>query len=121
MATSYHSQATTTGADIARALASTLGQANGVIKTTQEFPTPPSGPAGRHIQTSPKKKYRHVAALHSKTQSSCLSHESEVAPSFLGFRNLMVLVLSEHLPRQTYVDVLMLINLFSRHEPPSSH
>jgi diacylglycerol O-acyltransferase 1 len=40
-----------------------------------------------------KKKYRHVAVLHSKSQSSCLSHEATVSPSFLGFRNLMVLVL----------------------------
>ncbi len=121
MATSYHSQATTTGADIARALSSTLGQANGVVKTTQEAPTPPRGPAGRHIQTSPKKKYRHVAALHSKTQPSCLSHESEAAPSFLGFRNLMVLVLSEHCPNQTYLYVHVLMTLLSRHEPTSHH
>jgi diacylglycerol O-acyltransferase-1 len=40
-----------------------------------------------------KKKYRHVAAVHSKPRTSCLSHESDAAPSFLGFRNLMVLVL----------------------------
>lgn len=40
-----------------------------------------------------KKKYRHVAAFHCKVQSSCLSHEGPVTPSFLGFRNLMVLVL----------------------------
>ena len=48
------------------------------------------------IRTLPvaKKKYRHVAAVHSKPRASCLSHDSEVAPSFLGFRNLMVIVLS---------------------------
>ncbi|KAL1908360.1 hypothetical protein Sste5344_005888 [Sporothrix stenoceras] len=40
-----------------------------------------------------QRKYRHVAAIHSKTQPSCLSHESTVSPSFLGFRNLMVIVL----------------------------
>jgi diacylglycerol O-acyltransferase 1 len=40
------------------------------------------------------KKYRHVAAVHSKDRTSCLSHDSEIAPSFLGFRNLMVIVLS---------------------------
>ena len=39
-------------------------------------------------------KYRHVAAVHSKPRTSCLSHDSDSAPSFLGFRNLMVLVLS---------------------------
>jgi len=41
-----------------------------------------------------KRKYRHVAAVHSKSLTSCLSHDSEIAPSFLGFRNLMVIVLS---------------------------
>ena len=46
------------------------------------------------IRTRMKKKYRHVAAVHSKPRTSCLSHDSEVAPSFLGFRNLMVIVLS---------------------------
>ncbi|KAH8591783.1 MBOAT, membrane-bound O-acyltransferase family-domain-containing protein [Bisporella sp. PMI_857] len=40
-----------------------------------------------------KKKYRHVAAVHSKNLTSCLSHDSDIAPSFLGFRNLMVIVL----------------------------
>lgn len=40
-----------------------------------------------------QKKYRHVAAVHSNPRTSCLSHESDAAPSFLGFRNLMVLVL----------------------------
>ncbi|KAH9219870.1 MBOAT, membrane-bound O-acyltransferase family-domain-containing protein [Leptodontidium sp. 2 PMI_412] len=40
-----------------------------------------------------KKKYRHVAAVHSNPRTSCLSHDSESTPSFLGFRNLMVIVL----------------------------
>ncbi|KAH8673582.1 MBOAT, membrane-bound O-acyltransferase family-domain-containing protein [Xylariales sp. PMI_506] len=39
------------------------------------------------------RKYRHVAAIHSKSKPSTLSHDAEVAPSFLGFRNLMVIVL----------------------------
>lgn len=42
-----------------------------------------------------KKKYRHVAAAHSIPKTSCLSHESKASPSFLGFRNLMVIVLSQ--------------------------
>ena len=46
------------------------------------------------IRSSLKKKYRHVAAVHSKPRTSCLSHDSESSASFLGFRNLMVLVLS---------------------------
>ena len=40
-----------------------------------------------------RSKYRHVAALHAVTRPSCLSHESPETPSFLGFRNLMVLTI----------------------------
>ncbi|KAK7969342.1 MBOAT family protein [Apiospora saccharicola] len=39
------------------------------------------------------KKYRHVAAIHSKVRPSTLSHDSAATPSFVGFRNLMVIVL----------------------------
>ena len=42
-----------------------------------------------------QQKYRHVAAVHSVTRPSTLSHDSVVAPSFLGFRNLMVIVLGK--------------------------
>ena len=38
-------------------------------------------------------KYRHFAAVHSMERTSILSHDSTSAPSFLGFRNLMVIVL----------------------------
>ncbi|KAF1917338.1 MBOAT, membrane-bound O-acyltransferase family-domain-containing protein [Ampelomyces quisqualis] len=38
-------------------------------------------------------KYRHVFATHSLHRTSCLSHDSATSPSFVGFRNLMVLVL----------------------------
>jgi hypothetical protein len=46
--------------------------------------------------TKPAKdtKYRHVFATHAQQRTSCLSHDSETSPSFVGFRNLMVLVLS---------------------------
>ncbi|PHH73622.1 hypothetical protein CDD80_3666 [Ophiocordyceps camponoti-rufipedis] len=46
--------------------------------------------------TSPEPRnhvYRHVAAVHRRTRPSCLSHDSNAAPSFIGFRNLMVIVL----------------------------
>jgi diacylglycerol O-acyltransferase-1 len=46
------------------------------------------------VRARTKKKYRHIAAVHSMPRASCLSHDSEAAPSFLGFRNLMVIVLS---------------------------
>lgn len=40
-----------------------------------------------------ERKYKHVFAIHSQPKTSCLSHESMETPSFIGFRNLMVLVL----------------------------
>lgn len=40
-----------------------------------------------------QKKYRHVAAVHHKARTSCLSHDSEATPSFVGARNLMAMVL----------------------------
>ncbi|KAI1331251.1 diacylglycerol O-acyltransferase [Xylariaceae sp. FL0255] len=39
------------------------------------------------------RKYRHVAAIHSKARPSTLSHDTQASPSFVGFRNLMVIVL----------------------------
>ena len=39
-----------------------------------------------------KRKYRHVAALHSISQPSRLSRDATNSTSFVGFRNLMVLV-----------------------------
>ncbi|KAF2734768.1 hypothetical protein EJ04DRAFT_436271 [Polyplosphaeria fusca] len=38
-------------------------------------------------------KYRHVFATHSQPRNSCLSHDAAKTPSFVGFRNLMILVL----------------------------
>jgi diacylglycerol O-acyltransferase 1 len=59
------------------------------------------------VRTRMKKKYRHVAAVHSKPRTSCLSHDSEVAPSFLGFRNLMVIVLSMSAKRVTSLQAIL--------------
>lgn len=39
------------------------------------------------------KKYRHTAAVHSKSRPSTLSHDANETPSFLGFRNLGLIVL----------------------------
>ncbi|KND87998.1 Diacylglycerol O-acyltransferase 1 [Tolypocladium ophioglossoides CBS 100239] len=52
-----------------------------------------NGTTVEKTKTSPQKKYRHVAAVHSQSRPSCLSHDSPAAPSFIGFRNLMVIVL----------------------------
>lgn len=40
-----------------------------------------------------KPKYRHVAAVHSKSRPSTLSHDAPNMPSFIGFRNLGLIVL----------------------------
>lgn len=49
--------------------------------------------AGSNSRTA-SSKYRHITAIHSRAQTSCLSRDAEETPSFLGFRNLMVIVLS---------------------------
>ena len=56
---------------------------------------PPNGTTVDKVKASPQQKYRHVAAVHSQTRPSCLSHDSDAAPSFIGFRNLMVIVLGK--------------------------
>ncbi|KGO64801.1 Sterol O-acyltransferase, ACAT/DAG/ARE types [Penicillium expansum] len=67
--------------------ASQVNPTNGTSPTATEV-SPPS------TSTSKKRsKYRHVAAYHSETRHSSLSREADVLPNFLGFRNLMVLVL----------------------------
>lgn len=44
-------------------------------------------------RTTRRSKYRHVAAYHSELRHSSLSRDSNATASFLGFRNLMVIVL----------------------------
>lgn len=56
-------------------------------------PQPNASPASNSI--TERVKYRHLAAYHSRLRTSCLSRDSEATPSFLGFRNLMVIVLGE--------------------------
>ena len=60
---------------------------NLVLKTT-------NGTATDLGPRTPSSKYRHIAAVHSTVRYSCLSRDAEPTPSFLGFRNLMVIVLS---------------------------
>lgn len=62
----------------------------------QASPAPtPNGTTKRARDT----KYRHVFATHSASRTSCLSQESaDKIPSFVGFRNLMILVLSRTPP-----------------------
>ncbi len=80
--------ATVTGADVHNG--APIKRSGGSHVNLNGFKAPqPLAP----IRTHMKKKYRHVAAVHSKPRTSCLSHDSQVSPSFLGFRNLMVIVL----------------------------
>jgi diacylglycerol O-acyltransferase-1 len=55
----------------------------------------PNGSAhsSEQLRRAFRKKYRHVEAIHSQSRPSCLSHDTTETPSFLGFRNLMVIVL----------------------------
>ncbi|KAL4910203.1 hypothetical protein BDW74DRAFT_144643 [Aspergillus multicolor] len=50
-----------------------------------------NGPNGAGIKKAAT--YRHVVAIHSQVRHSCLSRDSTKATSFIGFRNLMVVVL----------------------------
>jgi diacylglycerol O-acyltransferase 1 len=77
---------TTTEAPYAITRRAGHSQANGSDTTLKTAITRTSGA---------QKKYRHVAAVHSRPRTSCLSHDSPTTPSFIGFRNLMVIVLSE--------------------------
>ncbi|KAL7271299.1 hypothetical protein RUND412_005951 [Rhizina undulata] len=58
-------------------------------RTTANIPPTPEEEARRQAQA----KYKHVFAIHSKPRVSALSHDSVESPSFIGFRNLMVIVL----------------------------
>lgn len=67
-------------------------------KTPTQVPSPSSSSNAvpqpqTQSKTKVRSKYRHVAALHSKVQPSVLSHETPESPSFIGFRNLMVLTI----------------------------
>lgn len=83
-----------------------MGDSNGVTK--RSGPTPDDDDALTHALQEKEKdaaeateelrrvfrrKYRHVEAIHSQSKPSCLSHDTTESPSFLGFRNLMVIML----------------------------
>lgn len=84
------SKASSTGVNTANGQVSRRNGSNDATITDVE---PPNGTTTEKLHRTPQPKYRHVAAVHSKSRASCLSHDASVAPSFLGFRNLMVIVL----------------------------
>lgn len=75
-------------------------------------------PNGRQGKTPTK--YRHIAAVHARQRTSCLSHDSDQSPSFLGFRNLMVIVLGQYPHRELWITLKRANMATSCHEPPSS-
>lgn len=79
---------TRTGAIACAHEESQLNPRKGVQNETEV--APPSTSAAKK-----RSKYRHVAAYHSESRPSSLSREADVLPNFLGFRNLMVLVLGK--------------------------
>ncbi|KAL4807366.1 MBOAT, membrane-bound O-acyltransferase family-domain-containing protein [Aspergillus unguis] len=52
-----------------------------------------SPPVNGTTNPARKQTYRHMVAVHSQVRHSCLSRDSTQATSFVGFRNLMVVVL----------------------------
>ncbi|KAK4639598.1 hypothetical protein QC761_709700 [Podospora bellae-mahoneyi] len=76
----------------------TGGEDGGVVKKTDQLNGNSNTETTISTPEKPKRsyrsrKYRHVEAIHSESQPSCLSHDTTETPSFLGFRNLMVIVL----------------------------
>ncbi|KAF2788066.1 hypothetical protein K505DRAFT_329219 [Melanomma pulvis-pyrius CBS 109.77] len=86
-------------------LIDTAVQSRMSMQTTTDVPMPTARLRGMYqastteqtVNSTTKRirdaKYRHVFATHSLERNSCLSHDAETTPSFVGFRNLMILVL----------------------------
>jgi diacylglycerol O-acyltransferase-1 len=70
---------------------------NSTLTQRKPTETKANGNGHAHTNRSTKRgkdtKYRHVFATHAVSRTSCLSQDSEETPSFMGFRNLMILVL----------------------------
>ena len=83
-------------ASVAASVAGSVdGSANGSTISTAE------------LRRAFRNKYRHVQAVHSQSKPSCLSHDTTETPSFIGFRNLMAIVLGKayrHLAADALTD-----------------
>ncbi|MCJ1337353.1 hypothetical protein MMC09_002635 [Bachmanniomyces sp. S44760] len=66
---------------------------NGHVTSTPTMSRKSNGSIAQSAVKMSHDKYRHIAAVHSRPRSSVLSHDTNSTPSFLGFRNLMVIVL----------------------------
>ncbi|EAQ89124.1 hypothetical protein CHGG_05743 [Chaetomium globosum CBS 148.51] len=81
--TPTHETTTTIPSDVL-ANGSTNGTTNGTTDDSLDI---------SELRKAFRNKYRHVEAVHSESKPSCLSHDATETPSFIGFRNLMVIVL----------------------------
>lgn len=66
---------------------------NGALR--HAAPSTASRTEGLKRKTTRRSKYRHVEAYHSELRHSSLSRDSGTTTNFLGFRNLMVIVLGK--------------------------
>ena len=98
-------KATSTGVDTANGQVSKRNGRDNLNDATITDVEPPNATTSEKLRKTPQQKYRHVAAVHSKSRASCLSHDATVAPSFLGFRNLMVIVLGMELAHPHCVEL----------------
>lgn len=92
MSTILTTATTTSGA------AAELGQAIFRGERSASIANDTSSPTPALKSLSLERKYSHAAAAHSALRTSCLSAGAEKTPSFVGFRNLMILMLSESHP-----------------------
>lgn len=75
-------------------MSSALGPESVEINGSPPQPLKPPSQDGEKLHSrvaSPE--FKHTFAVHSAGRTSCLSHDAQTVPSFLGFRNLMALVL----------------------------
>ncbi|KAI9729438.1 MAG: hypothetical protein M1834_006819 [Cirrosporium novae-zelandiae] len=66
---------------------------NSEVHATPSKATTNGSTSGSTEHDAVTKKYRHIGAVHSKIRASCLSRDTEKVPSFVGLRNLTVIVL----------------------------
>lgn len=91
--------ATSTGVETSATAATTSSRRNETDTTATRNNEATNGSAaaaanGPEKPTVYLRKYRHLAAIHSQSKPSTLGHDAHTTPSFIGFRNLMIIVLS---------------------------
>lgn len=89
------SSATTTSIELANGNGHVPAPANGTVNGTPALPNGSPAKAKEQQQKSRRasKRYKHTFAIHATSRASLYSGDATVAPSSLGFRNLMGLVI----------------------------